>query len=351
MARIIPLQIPTDYPVGDVIAYLIDDKKKVLIDTGPPSPKAMTCLRQQLSAAGCELRDLDDIIITHYHIDHFGLAHLLYEEAQIAITMHSLDHYSFTTEQTVAKMLMQGWALPTDMVQKMERSAKGIFIPEAYRRKDVQYKWIQEEERLDTGEFQFQIIHTPGHSLGHVALWEAKQGWLLSGDLLLQQIVPNPYLSQVAGQRIRTLPLFFNSLDKIDAVGPKICFPSHGPSFHYDREIVQRLKRHFIDKALAVFEILHERKQADLITLAQALYPKEILRDGFGVFSKVIGCLDLLEELGLIQYEKGTVHPVIQNTGWARQRLVERHGLDKSAHGAGLAGRFTGSAISGQQRT
>ncbi len=40
-------------------------------------------------------------------------------------------------------------------------------------------------ERLETPRFHFQVIHTPGHSADHVALFEPERGWLFLGDLYL----------------------------------------------------------------------------------------------------------------------------------------------------------------------
>lgn len=38
---------------------------------------------------------------------------------------------------------------------------------------------------VETDQYRFRVISTPGHAPDHVALWEEEQGWLFSGDLLL----------------------------------------------------------------------------------------------------------------------------------------------------------------------
>ncbi len=71
------LAIPTPFAVGRVNAYLIEDEPLTLVDSGPNSGKALDELEQALAARGHAIEDIELLVITHQHIDHFGLAAIL----------------------------------------------------------------------------------------------------------------------------------------------------------------------------------------------------------------------------------------------------------------------------------
>src|SRR5205085_11080350 len=71
------LPIPTPFMVGRVNAYLIEDEPLTLLDSGPNSAKAMDELEQALAAHGRRVEEIGLLVITHQHMDHFGLASIL----------------------------------------------------------------------------------------------------------------------------------------------------------------------------------------------------------------------------------------------------------------------------------
>ncbi len=71
------LAIPTPFQVGRVNAYLIEDAPLTLVDSGPNSGKALDELERALAGLGHTVEDLELLIVTHQHIDHFGLASIL----------------------------------------------------------------------------------------------------------------------------------------------------------------------------------------------------------------------------------------------------------------------------------
>jgi glyoxylase-like metal-dependent hydrolase (beta-lactamase superfamily II) len=72
--RIVPIQLPTPYPVGPVNAYLLPGPPVTLVDCGPKSDQTLAALRDGLARADSDLAKIERLIITHGHVDHFGLA-------------------------------------------------------------------------------------------------------------------------------------------------------------------------------------------------------------------------------------------------------------------------------------
>lgn len=134
-------------------AYLVDG---LLVDCGPPATA-----RELLQAL--EKRRVEGLVITHHHEDHMGNAALLQERRGIVPLVHPSG------------------------VPLLE----GGFLVEAYRR----FTWgrpprVKPEPlgaEVRTRALRFEPIHTPGHSLDHVCLYEPERGWLFTGDLFLAE--------------------------------------------------------------------------------------------------------------------------------------------------------------------
>ena len=73
---------------------------------------------------------------------------------------------------------------------------------------------LEDGDVLDLGDRRFEVIHTPGHSPGGIALWEAATGVLFSGDILYDGPLiedtyhadPADYVRSMA--RLLTLPVW-----------------------------------------------------------------------------------------------------------------------------------------------
>jgi glyoxylase-like metal-dependent hydrolase (beta-lactamase superfamily II) len=81
---------------------------------------------------------------------------------------------------------------------------------------------------IDLGDRSFEIIHTPGHSPGGIALWEAATGTLLSGDIVYDgPLIDDAYHSQ--------LDDYVASLERLLRLPVSVVHGGHFPSFGQDR--------------------------------------------------------------------------------------------------------------------
>ncbi|MEZ4518693.1 MAG: MBL fold metallo-hydrolase [Chloroflexota bacterium] len=85
MTTPIRIELPTGLAVGTVNAYLFIQPEPVLIDAGIKSEECWEALVTQLAEYGLAPRDLSRIVITHAHVDHFGLAARLVEESDATV--------------------------------------------------------------------------------------------------------------------------------------------------------------------------------------------------------------------------------------------------------------------------
>lgn len=97
MARTEPpihlLSIPTPFPVGPVNVYLLEGEPLTLIDAGPLTDDAFEALKAGLKELGYSLKDIEQLIITHAHHDHFGQAGRIVEESGAPVLSYRENRY------------------------------------------------------------------------------------------------------------------------------------------------------------------------------------------------------------------------------------------------------------------
>ena len=92
------ITLPTPFPVGPVHAYLVQGDPLTLIDTGPQTPAALAALQAGLAEHGVLLGDIQRVIITHAHADHYGLVGTIVAASGAEVWAHPL-----------AQPLIEGW--------------------------------------------------------------------------------------------------------------------------------------------------------------------------------------------------------------------------------------------------
>jgi glyoxylase-like metal-dependent hydrolase (beta-lactamase superfamily II) len=158
----------------------------LLIDSGPSRVAG-----EVLSAL--KILPVKKVIITHQHEDHTGNCRLIGRELGIPIYAHpgTVRVMASPPSIQVYRKLMWGKMPPA----------------EARPLKEV----------VTTGRYQFQVIHTPGHSSDHVSFFEPTMRWLFCGDLYLGESLN----SFMAGENIAD---HLTSLKKTISLKPKILF-------------------------------------------------------------------------------------------------------------------------------
>ena len=66
------IEIPTPYPVGDVNAFVVKGDALTIFDVGPKTTEAYEALKWGIHAAGYQLKDIEQVVLTHHHPDHAG---------------------------------------------------------------------------------------------------------------------------------------------------------------------------------------------------------------------------------------------------------------------------------------
>jgi len=162
---------------GTVNAYvLVEDDGLTLVDCGYPG-SCETILRS-LSGTGHSASDIRRLVITHADIDHMGSLADLRRRTGAEVLAHALEH------DVIAGRKRRQWG--TGPEGKLLAFAYQVLL----RTGRINLEAATVDGTLNDGQScggSWQVVHTPGHTPGHIALYEPGQRVLITGDALGQR--------------------------------------------------------------------------------------------------------------------------------------------------------------------
>jgi glyoxylase-like metal-dependent hydrolase (beta-lactamase superfamily II) len=302
------IELPTPFPVGPITVYLADapGEPLTLIDTGPHTPEARATLAARLADRGYGLADLDRVVITHAHVDHFGLAAEMAEAARAKVLTHpwnvaALADYGADRDRRLAFYadLLRRSAVPTEITIALNQATRGVNL---FARPVAVDATLDEGDLLRFAGRDWQVLHTPGHAAGLICLYEPRSRTLLSSDHLLANVSSNPVIEPPPpgrAERLRSLALYTASLQRVANMGIDTALPSHGPVI---RNVVGLVRQRLAFHQQRMDRVLKALQAGAKTTweVTYALFPERTPLDTFLAVSEVIGHLDLLELEGNI---------------------------------------------------
>ena len=155
-----------------------DTENLVLIDTGFPGQADV--IVNAIAAVGFSAEDISHIILTHQDIDHIGCAMDLLKLTPTAIILAHSDEAPYIdgrkTPIKLAAMLEHYDSFPEDSKAWCDKLAAGF----ANRKIHVSHTLFDGEILPVCGGIE--VIHTPGHTPGHICLFMRESGILVGGD-------------------------------------------------------------------------------------------------------------------------------------------------------------------------
>lgn len=312
------LAVPTPFAVGRVNAYLIEDEPLTLIDSGPNSAKALDELEQALAAHGHTIEDLELLIVTHQHIDHFGLAAILARRsgAQVA-ALRGLDRRlrdfraDAELDDRFAARIMLRHGVPTDVVTAL-RAVSASF--RAWGCTVEVDRTLAEGESLKLRDRTLEILHRPGHSPSDTVFWDEHRSLLFAGDHLLSHISSNPLIARPLeaegdydGPRPQALLTYIDSLRKTRAMDLELVLSGHGvPITDHAALIDERLHLHE-RRAERIRRLIAQRPRT-AYELACEMWGNVAVTQAYLTISEVLGHIDLLLGDGrAVEHEDGGI--------------------------------------------
>ena len=242
---------------GYVNTYLIlGNSGYLIVDPGMNTDNALAALKNQLAEIGADFKDISRIVVSHFHPDHGGIVGTLQQLTRAKFLIHSLENYFTYSEnpqaanplQKMSELLRENGA-PVEKLSKAHMVLMKLNEFVAPVHPDV---LLQGGEIISTGIFTFQVLWTPGHSPGHICLYEKDKKILLSGDHILPTITPNIGLHN----RSDANPLddYIHSLNILKPLDVDIILPAHENPFTGLTTRIDELTQHY------------EKRKADILT-------------------------------------------------------------------------------------
>ncbi len=291
--------VPTPYAVGPANVYCSPVPPLTLVDCGPNTPAAEKALFAGLARIGVRPEDIERVVISHGHPDHFGMAPRLRELSGCRILIGRDDLPKLADDSMLmatGKLLLQE-GMPMEALVDMGRREQKLG---AIRPRVPDAEPVDGGERLAFDGFNLEILHLPGHTAGHICLWHEPTGTLFSGDTLLLNISPNPLLEPNPldrTERRRSLVEYLDSLDKLSALPLSTVYPGHGPVIEQPHVLIEEMRRHHAERGEGLAGMLDPDGQTAW-QLANRLFPKLEGFDNFLAVSEVAAHMDLLVAAG-----------------------------------------------------
>lgn len=303
---VLRMQLSIELPgLAHINCYAIEDGNGfALVDPGLPGKPSWKSLMARLKSAGIPKERIHTILITHSHPDHFGNAGKLAEEADAAIVTHSafqlmykpfhvchladcddLDHVHADADQERlpdADQLQtfgmktpwgsENWDPRRQMSAKARKGTE--FLADNGWSYPIPQRRVRHNEAIRLGDRDWFAIHTPGHTLDHLCLYDPEHGTLVSGDHILPTITP--HISGIATGR-DPLGSFFASLDRCAALpSVKKVLPAHGHPFDDVVQRVEDIKEHHAERLRVLARVSQAVGETTVTEYSHYLFRQEV---------------------------------------------------------------------------
>jgi glyoxylase-like metal-dependent hydrolase (beta-lactamase superfamily II) len=193
-------------------ALLIDDEVLTLVDAGPNKSR----IEKTLTDLGHSIKDLQRIVLTHFHIDHKGYAAQLQDESGCEVLCHPLAEKGIRTFEG----MVQDYGIKANRMYRDWISAITTWLPHVTGNYEVTGTF-SEDKPIDCGETQLIPLHTPGHTPDHTCFGINDYETLLVVDIDLTRFGP------WYGNVVSNIEQFESSIRRVMELSPRRCISSH----------------------------------------------------------------------------------------------------------------------------
>jgi glyoxylase-like metal-dependent hydrolase (beta-lactamase superfamily II) len=318
----ITLPLPGKKP-GPVNVYLFKGKEISLVDTGTRGTSRL--LARALGEHGLRFSDIDRLIITHGHPDHYGAAKRIAAAGRAKVAAHEDDVVTIETGMDVPKERYEDFmrlaGVPGIVGIMLKLMLKVLNLMADNCRVDI---IMREGDEISLGKYSARIIGTPGHTKGSVSIFLEKENVIFCGDMVLDHITPNAFVMLDENEN---LPVrlsqdeFYASLAKIQKLSPSIIFSSHGRPVTDIGKLIDGYREASSNRQAGIISIVCSG-ESSVYRIARALFPEiggwRLPLEIFLSLSEVYTNLQVLQREQRVSIViKGNKIEVNQRTSWS----------------------------------
>ncbi|GGA36112.1 MBL fold metallo-hydrolase [Paenibacillus physcomitrellae] len=275
--RLVQLPISMAPPLRFVNSYLLREPKSggvTIIDPGPRSDITKQEWKRIRERFGIGPQQVKQIIVTHHHPDHFGMAGWLQQQFGAPVLMSEEAHREalrmWQPDRSMNRALPELFrqhGFPEPLVRQLPEHLES-FYQQVEPMPEVTY--IDESRQLEMGGWLWQPVLTGGHATGHLSFYQAEERMMLCGDAVLPQISPN--ISFYPGGDEQPLQTFMDGLRKLGQFEVNTAFPGHRHPFDSFHSRVQQLLDHHEERLAKVAGLLKQEGTQTGFKICEALF-------------------------------------------------------------------------------
>ncbi|MFB2557192.1 MBL fold metallo-hydrolase [Herbiconiux liangxiaofengii] len=278
---VLPQSLPSRHSPRYTLSYLIVDADGGIhvIDPGWDSPENRRRLLDLLAELDAGLDRVVSSVSTHLHRDHLGLADWLRDESGARVVLHAAEQRSIdllaeaerTRTDTDRRASLIAWGVPQAFLDALE----GMSV-EATASASQADALVQHGDLLAIPGRSLEVIHTPGHTPGHIAVVDRGGRLVFTGDHLLPSIFGGIGLGGPADDPVGD---HLASLDALEQLGSAPAgdpaayevLPGHGFRFTGLGERIRVTRAHHLRRSAEVAAVLDADPEATVWQVAERI--------------------------------------------------------------------------------
>jgi glyoxylase-like metal-dependent hydrolase (beta-lactamase superfamily II) len=251
------LRLPIPFEDGLVNVFLFPDGKEAdLLDCGMNSEESVEAIHGAVRQLGA--KRLRRLVVTHIHPDHYGAAGALAGQGMADLYIHRLEvplvhpryvELEHLVEQVRTYLLVNG--VPADEAEVLSNSQRALSQVVKTAEPSVQ---LDGAELLEMGGHHLRVEWTPGHSPGHICLYESSTALLFAGDHILPDLSPNIGLHPQSTPD--PLHEYLDGLRRLASYKTERVLPAHGRPFTDVAGRVKALVAHHVRRLDQIEELV-----------------------------------------------------------------------------------------------
>lgn len=306
------IDVPSPFFGGQTNVFLIEGPPLTLVDAGPNSRRTLQALVEGLERRGHRLEEVQRVVITHPHVDHYGLVEVVASRSRAEVYAHRANRYwiegfnALQSEKRKANYLrcLVHLGLPPELVRAMTGEFRA---GREYRSYTRVHHLLRGGERLPFRGFELQAFHLPGHTPGCLCLYDPKNRLLFSGDFLLQGVSPNPLLhipTDEDEERPMSLVNYLHSLRRVQKMAVDLALPGHGELIWDPQGTIAQQLEHCGERRDRVARLLQGRGPTTPFELSRLLFGELPLDQVYAGLSEAVAYLDVLKLEGEVEEQE-----------------------------------------------
>jgi glyoxylase-like metal-dependent hydrolase (beta-lactamase superfamily II) len=267
----------TEHTLGGANAFLLRDRDGyVLFDCGADSPECSEALTHGLAGLGIPFDALHTIIVSHGHPDHGGQASHVRDKAQAQIFLHEREarylgypHAGGEPDRQQLRAWLRRYGFPEPEIDPLIGAPRNNGRHAIVIQSD---RMLAGGEILEIGAYRFKVLWTPGHTPGHICLYDASRQLLLSGDHVLEVVTPNVGLHPLHDGN--PMPGYLDSLADLAGRDIELTLPGHGDPIADLGKQAAELTRRQLSRRAQLLTLLTDVPQSAYELAAQIWPPR-----------------------------------------------------------------------------